>query len=190
MKAAGTSAARLTAVTLLIGALITVLSQFVPGFVIEDPLGIPIDTVTLLAKHGPWTILLAIVAVIGLAWAVLGGSRAAVAVPLAMGVAVILVFLVIDLPDLGSTGLFDAPGAGNLDGAARSEAGLWMELIGGVVILLASIGLATLDESALRSILPQRQRKSRRTIQSTGSRSDGKAGGRGRNRPFDRGSRE
>lgn len=190
MKAAGTSAARLTAVTLLIGALITLLSQVVPGFVVEDQFGIPIDTVTLLEKHGPWTILLALLAVAGLAWAVLAGNRVAVAVPFAMAVAVILVFLLIDLPDLGSTGLFDAPGAGNLDGTARSDAGLWMELIGGVVILLAAIGLGTLDESALRSILPRSRKGSRRTIQSTVRKSNGKSGRSGRNRPFDRGRQE
>lgn len=190
MKAAGVSTARLTAVTLVIGVVIVLLSQFVPGFVIEDQFGIPIETVTLLAKHGPWTIYLAVVALIGLAWAVLAGNRTAVILPMVMGVALILVFFLIDLPDLGSTGLFDAPGAGNLDGTASSDAGLWMELIGGVVILLASIGLATLDESALRSILPRSQKGSRRTIQSTGIRSNGKTERRGRNRPFDRGSRE
>ena len=165
MKTAGTSAARLTAATLVIGVVIVVLSQLVSGFVIEDQFGIPIETVTLLDKHGPWTIFLSLVALIGLAWAVLTGNRSAVALPFAMGLGVILIFLLIDLPDLGSTGLFDAPGAGNLDGTARSDAGLWMELIGGIVILLASIGLATLDQSSLRSILPRttggKSRKSR-----------------------------
>lgn len=171
MKAVGASAARLTAVTLVIGVLIVLLSQVVSGFVIEDQFGVPIDTVTLLAKHGPWTIFLALVALVGLVWAVLAVNRSAVALPLAMGVAIILVFLLVDLPDLGNTGLFDAPGAGNLDGTARSDAGLWMELIGGVVILLASIGLTTLDESALGSILPTGRKAGRkggrRTLQSS-----------------------
>lgn len=185
MKTAGTSAARLTAVTLVIGVVIVVLSQLVPGFVIEDQFGIPIDTVTLLAKHGPWTIYLSIVALAGLAWAVLSGNRSAVVLPLAMGVAVILVFLFIDLPDLGSTGLFDAPGAGNLDGTARSDAGLWMELIGGVVILLASIALATLDESALRSILPRKKGDKGRK-----ARQPKRPGRSGTGRPSNRGSQE
>ena len=44
-----------------------------------------------------------------------------------------------------------------------------MELIGGVVILLASIGLMTLDEVTLRSILPTGKSRSRRTLQSSGS---------------------
>lgn len=169
MKAAGVSAARLTAVTLVIGVVIVLLSQVVSGFVIEDQFGIPIDTATLLAKHGPWTIFLALIALVGLGWALVSGNRTAIVLPLAMGVAVILIFLLIDLPDLGSTGLFDAPGAGNLDGTARSDAGLWMELIGGVVILLASIGLMTLDESTLRSILPTGKSRSRRTVQSSRS---------------------
>jgi hypothetical protein len=169
MKAAGVSAARLTAVTLVIGVVIVLLSQVVSGFVIEDQFGIPIDTATLLAQHGPWTIFLALIALVGLAWALLSGSRSVVVVPLAMGIAVILVFLLVDLPDLGSTGLFDAPGAGNLDATARSDAGLWMELIGGVVILLASIGLMTLDEPTLRSILPTGRSRSRRTLQASRS---------------------
>lgn len=185
MKTAGTSAARLTAATLVIGVVIVILSQVVSGYVIEDQFGIPIETATLLAKHGPWTIFLALVALVGLVWAALAGNRSAVALPLAMGAAVILIFLLVDLPDLGSTGLFDAPGAGNLDGTARSDAGLWMELIGGVVILLASIGLATLDEATLRSIFPRRGRKPRRTLQSRDR--TGRAGSGG---PFDRGSKE
>ena len=189
MKSAGGSAARLTALTLVIGVVIVLLSQVVPGFVIEDQFGVPIDTVTLLAKHGPWTMFLAVVALAGLAWAVLAGNRSAVAIPLAMGVAVILIFLIVDLPDLGSTGLFDAPGAGNLDGTARSDAGLWMELIGGVVILLGSIGLAILDESALRSILPSGRKAGRkggrRTLQSS-QRERRKV----RSRPFDGEDRE
>ena len=83
------------------------------------------------------------------------GNRSATIVIIGIGVAVILVFLLVDVPDIGDTGMFNAPTAGNLDATGKAEAGLWLELIGGVILILGGLALRTLNEEQLRSIGPR-----------------------------------
>lgn len=162
MKPTGTSSARLAAVTVLLGAGVTIASQFVAAYVLEDPFGLAIETVTLFDKHGPFVVLASLVAVGALIWSVLAGSRQALIPVLGMGVAIVLVFLLIDLPDAGETGLFDTPGAGNLDATGVGAAGLWLEMVGGLVVILGSVALMTLDSKTIASIRPGRNRPRRK----------------------------
>ena len=164
MKPTGTSSARLAAVTVLLGAGVTIASQFVAAYVLEDPFGLAIETVNLFDKHGSFVVLASLVAVGALIWAVLAGSRKALIPVLGMGIAIVLVFLLIDLPDAGETGLFDTPGAGNLDSTGVGAAGLWLEMVGGLVVILGSISLMTLDSKTIASIRPGRngRRRTRR----------------------------
>ena len=161
MRPSATTSARLAAVTVVLGVVVVVLSQFVTAFVLDDRFGIPIETITLLSKHGPFVLVAAAAALVSLAWAAMAGSRQALIVTAGMGVLVILVFLVVDLPDAGSTGLFDTPGAGNLDATGRGDTGLWLELIGGLVILLGAASLATFDRATLATVVPGRNRPPR-----------------------------
>ncbi len=144
--------ARLSAITVLLGVLITVLSQYVTGYSLLDETDSVITNVTLSETHGLITIAFAVVALLALFFAVTTGSRSAVAVLIAMAVGILLVFLFIDLPDVGETGFFDAPGVGNIDATGSASAGLWMEVVGGLVILLGAVALARLDETRLRAI--------------------------------------
>ncbi len=144
--------ARLSAITVLMGVLITVLSQFVTGYSLLDETDSVITNVTLSETHGLITTAFALVALLALLFAVATGSRSAVAVLIAMAVGILLVFLFIDLPDVGETGFFDAPGVGNIDATGSASAGLWMEVVGGLVILLGGVALARLDETRLRAI--------------------------------------
>lgn len=146
--------ARLSAITVLLGALITLLSQFVTGYSLLDETDAVITNVTLLDTHGLITTVFALVAVLALGVAVATGSRSAVAVLIAMGIGILLVFFVVDLPDVGETGFFNAPGVGNIDATGVASAGLWMELVGGLVIVLGGAALARLDEARLRAIGP------------------------------------
>ena len=146
--------ARLGAVTVLLGVLIALLSQFVTGYSLVDETDAVITTVTLFDTHGLITTFFAVVAAGALVFAVVAGSRSAVAVVVAMGLGIVLVFLIVDLPDVGETGFFIAPGVGNIDATGKGSAGLWMELVGGLVILLGGAALARLDESRLRAIAP------------------------------------
>jgi hypothetical protein len=152
MKPTGTSSARLAALTVLLGAGIAIASQFVAAYALEDRFGLTIETVTLFGKHGPFVVIAALGAIGALAWAVLSGSRQALVPLLGMGIAILLVFLLVDLPDAGDTGLYDTPGSGNLDATGAAAAGLWLELVGGLVIVLGTIGLMALDRDTIRSI--------------------------------------
>lgn len=160
--------ARLTVVTALLGSLIVVLSQLVTAYSLEDQFGINMANVTLLEKHGPVTTILAAfagLAVVFLLAVLARASSESRQVALAtgivvggMGAAVILVFLFVDLPDIGDTGLYDAPGAGNLDATGTAAAGLWMELVGGLILLLSGAALATLRPEQLATVVPDRNR--------------------------------
>lgn len=154
MKPTGTSSARLAAVTVLLGAMVAVASQFVAAYALEDQFGLTIETVTLFGKHGPFVVIASLGAVGALLWAILAGSRQALVPLLGMGIAILLVFLLVDLPDAGETGLYDTPGAGNLDATGTAAAGLWLELVGGLVIVLGAIALMALDRDTLRAIRP------------------------------------
>jgi len=153
------STARLAAVTVLLGCLIVLLSQVVTGFTVVDETDSVIGTVTLFEQHGIATALVALVAALALVFAVATGSRPAVIVVIGMGITVLLVFLLVDLPDVGSTGMFDTPGAGNLDASGKASAGLWMQMVGGLAIVFGAISLLRLNENQLRAIGPDRPGK-------------------------------
>jgi hypothetical protein len=150
--------ARLTVITALLGAVIVILSQFVAAYSLEDQLGEVITNITLLDKHGIVTILFGIAAALAIVYAVASGSRSAAIIVVGLGVAVILIFLIVDLPDVGDTGLYDAPGAGNLDATGTAAAGLWLELTGGVILVLAGLAMSTLNAVQLRAIGPEREK--------------------------------
>lgn len=145
---------RLTVVTVLLGAIVVILSQFVTAYSLEDPLGATIATVTLADKHGLATTLFAVVAVLATIYAVASGARSASIAVIGMGIAVLLVFLFIDLPDVDSIGLYNAAEAGTLDATGTASAGLWMELTGGIILVLGGIALATLTPNQLTSLRP------------------------------------
>lgn len=146
---------RLAAITALLGALIVIISQVVTAYSLENELGEVLETVTLLSKHGALTAIIGLGSAIALVFAVATGSRSALIVLIGLGVAVIMIFLIVDVPDIGSTGMFNTPTAGNIDATGKAEAGLWLELLGGVIIVLAGLALATLDSAQLRLIGPQ-----------------------------------
>lgn len=146
---------RLAAATALIGALLVIISQVVSAYSLENELGEILDTVTLLSKHGVLTAIIGLVAALALVYAVATGSRSAVLFMIGMGAAVILIFLFVDVPDIGSTGMFTTETAGNLDATGKAEAGLWLELVGGAIVVLAGISLLTLNENQLRAIGPR-----------------------------------
>lgn len=146
---------RLAAITALLGALIVIVSQVVTAYSLENELGEVLDTVTLLSKHGALTAIIGLVSALVVVFAVATGNRSATIVLIGLGVAVILIFLLVDVPDIGSTGMFNTPTAGNLDATAKASAGIWLELVGGVILVLAGLALRTLSEEQLRSIGPR-----------------------------------
>jgi hypothetical protein len=160
---AATPNASLGALTVLLGCLIVLLSQFVTGYTLVDETDSVIGTTTLFETHGAATTVFALLAAGALVFAIASGSRPAVIAVIGMGIAVIVVFLAIDLPDVGSTGMFNTPGAGNLDATGRASAGLWMELVGAVVIVLGGIALFRLSEDQLSAINPRTNERNPRS---------------------------
>jgi hypothetical protein len=146
---------RLAAITALLGAAVVILSQVVTAYSLENELGEVLDTVTLLSKHGVITSIVGLIAALATVYAVASGNRSATIVIIGAGAAVILIFLFVDVPDIGSTGMFNTPTAGNLDATGKAEAGLWLELVGGVILVLGGLALRTLNEEQLRSIGPR-----------------------------------
>lgn len=146
---------RLAAITTLLGALVVILSQVVTAYSLENELGEVLDTVTLLSKHGVITAIIGLVAALAVVFAVATGNRQASTVVIGMGVAVVLIFLLVDVPDIGSTGMFNTETAGNLDATGKAEAGLWLELLGGLILILGGLALRTLNEEELRAIGPR-----------------------------------
>ncbi|HMT06341.1 MAG: hypothetical protein KDB48_02335 [Solirubrobacterales bacterium] len=163
---------RLAAITALLGALIVIISQVVTAYSLENELGEVLETVTLLSKHGALTAIIGLASAIALVFAVATGSRSALIVMVGLGVAVIMIFLIVDVPDIGSTGMFNTPTAGNIDATGKAEAGLWLELIGGVIIVLAGLALFSLDPDQLRSIGPQTANDTGREERRSGRKSD------------------
>ena len=146
--------ARLTAVTALIGALIVILSQVVTAYSLENQLTEVVDTVNLLDKHGVVTAIFGLIAALAVVFAVATGNRGAATVVIGMGAAVVLVFLFVDLPDVGETGMFNTSISGNIDVTGKAAAGLWLELTGGIILILTGVAMTLMSESQLREIGP------------------------------------
>ena len=184
--------ARLTAITALLGCLIVILSQVVTAYSLENNLTEVVDTVTLLSKHGVLTAIFGLVAALAIVYAVAAGERLAAIVVIGMGIAVVLVFLFVDLPDVGDTGMFNAPIAGNIDVTGKASAGLWLELTGGLILILGGIALSTLTPDQLRAIGPSRlsgKKPDRPSRGKPAARSESRSGSRrdpGSSKPINR----
>ena len=101
--------------------------------------------------------MLAVFAVVALAVAVFTGSRPAAAAVAAAGALSLLIFLLVDLPDVKRRGPLDDPYF--FTSKAEPATGFWLELIGTVALALAGGALATLRSDQLRMIVPARYRR-------------------------------
>jgi hypothetical protein len=105
---------------------------------------------------------IALFAVVAVVVAVLGASRpAAMAVAIA-GVAALLLFLIVDVPDANRVGTladFCASLPNQLDDAkAVPQAGFWLEMVGALALALSGGALATLTPDQLATLRPRRLR--------------------------------
>ena len=103
--------------------------------------------------------ILAIFAVIAVIIAVVAGSKpAAIGVGIA-GVAALILFLTIDLPNANNTGTLGAcsatAAANFFDAKADPQAGFWLEMVGALALALSGVALATLSAEQLRAIRPR-----------------------------------
>jgi hypothetical protein len=103
-------------------------------------------------RHYYALLVLAIFAVVALAVAVITGSRpAAAAVGIAGGIS-LLIFLLVDLPDMNVEGTLSEPFF--TTSKAEPANGFWLELVGTLSLALAGGALATLSSEQLRALVP------------------------------------
>jgi hypothetical protein len=133
----------------LLGALLIIVSQFTALYQLHSATSsAAIKTVETGANHAWAPIPLALVA-IALAYAVYRyGNRPALAGLAVLGIATLLIALLGDLSDAHSSGLIGSSAGGYVEATSSPSAGLYMETLGAVLLLLAGgVGLLMLGPS-------------------------------------------
>jgi hypothetical protein len=144
-EAAGRVSAGLAIVALL-GALLVILAQFTALYHLHSAsTSAVVRTVGTGSNHAWAPIPLALLAA-ALAYAIFRQpSRAALAGLVALGIATLLIALIGDLPDAHSSGLIGSSGVGYVQATSSPSAGLYIETLGAVLLLLAGgVGLLML----------------------------------------------
>jgi len=137
------------------GAALLAASQFTDIFQLTPPGGEALTAIDANNQHGYATLILAAFAllmlVLGLAAGSAGGEGAALslaqiafAAVAVCGVAALLLFLIIDLPDVNQIGTVDDPRESFIDAKAEPQAGFWLELLGAAVLAVCGVALATM----------------------------------------------
>ena len=137
--------------TIVLAATTLAASEFMTTFVFSS--GPDIQEISTAAdRHAYALLILAIVAIVATVLAVRTGLRSASLAAAIFGLAALLLFLLIDLPDAGKAGpLNDDPAVYFADARADPQSGFWLEAIGSVVLGLATVGFATLTSAQLRA---------------------------------------
>ena len=120
------------------GAILIVVSQFTALYHVHLPTSAaPVKTAGTGANHAWAPIPLALLAVV-LAFAVYRyRNRTALIAIALLGVVTLLIALLGDLPDTHSTGLIGSGAAQYVEGTSSPSAGLYMETLGGIVLLIS-----------------------------------------------------
>ena len=144
------------ALAALLGALLIVVSQFTALYHLHSTTSSEaIKTVGTGANHAWAPIPLAIVAV-ALAYAVYRhGNRAALLGLAALGIATLLIALLGDLADAHSSGLIGSGAGGYIQATSTPSAGLYMETLGAVVLMVTGgVGFLLLGPHAQSASRP------------------------------------
>jgi hypothetical protein len=154
-RAAGTGAVVLVA---LLGALLVLVAQFTSLYHVHVATSsAPIKTVGTGGNHG-WAPVPIALACVVLALAVYRyGNRTALLGLVVLGVATLLIALLDDLPDAHSTGLIGSGASTYVQGASSPSAGLYMETLGAVLLVLSGgVGFLMLGSGPARPPAPVR----------------------------------
>ena len=137
------------------GAAMLAASQFTDIFQLTPPGGEALTAIDANDQHGYATLILAGFALLMLVFGFAAGSARAEGASLSLaqigfvavavcGVAALLLFLIIDLPDVNQIGTVDDPRESFIDAKAEPQAGFWLELVGSVVLAGCGAALATM----------------------------------------------
>jgi hypothetical protein len=137
------------------GAALLAASQFTDIFQLTPPGGEALTAVDANDQHGYATLILAAFALLMLVLGLAAGSARGEGAALSLaqiafvavavcGVAALLLFLIIDLPDVNQIGTVDDPRESFIDAKAEPQAGFWLELLGAAVLAVCGVALATM----------------------------------------------
>jgi hypothetical protein len=141
-------------ITIVVGAIVLCASEFLTTFELTPPGGEPLDEVTAADQHSYALLMLAVFAVAAMMLAVATGLRAFAFACAGFGLAALLLFLIIDLPDAGKLGTLGGDSEFTFSTAeAEPQAGFFLEAIGSVVLGLGGLAFATLRSRQLQAPL-------------------------------------
>ena len=136
---------------IVLAALVLAASEFMVTFELSPPGGDPLSEQVANDRHGWAMLVLAVFAIASTVVAIATGQRIAAFATAGFGVAALILFLVIDLPDVGQLGDVEAPAFGLATAEAVPQAGFWLGAISAVVLGLAGIAFATLSSEQLEA---------------------------------------
>jgi hypothetical protein len=147
-------------VTIVAGAVLLGISEFMVTFELTPPGGEPLDQLTAADRHSYALLILAAFAVGSMMLAIGTGLRAFAIAAAGFGVAALLIFLVVDLPDAGKLGTLGGDSDFTFSTAeADPRTGFLLEAVGSVVLGLATVAFATLRSDQLQAPLARFGRK-------------------------------
>jgi MFS family permease len=146
--------------TIVLAAAVLAVSEFMTAFQFSPPGGDPLSEQVASDRHGYAMLILAVFAVASMLLAIATGQRMAALATAGFGVAALVIFLVIDLPDVNKLGDIEDPAFGLATAKAVPQAGFWLEAVAAVALGMASVAYATLTPEQLQS--PRRRWQSRR----------------------------
>jgi hypothetical protein len=163
--------------TIVAAAVMLGISEFMTTFQFTPPGADPLRSQLASDRHSYALLLLALFTVTAMVIALLTGLRSAAVATAVFGVAALLLFLVIDLPDAGKLGDLEDPTFGLANVRAEPQTGFWLEAVGGVVLGLASVAFATQSSrqlltplSSLRGRRDEEEPKAERSAKDPGAK--------------------
>jgi len=143
---------RLLPITCIAGGALLVVSQFMDIFTLNSAGPTAQALISSADQHWYTMAVLGIYAILATVGAVVLGSKPlAVSVAVA-GLAALILFLLIDLPDAGKTGTLTSETVSFLTAEADPAGGFWTELLGALVLTICGGAFATLGSDELRSL--------------------------------------
>lgn len=149
--------------TIVLAAVMLGVSEFMITFRFTPPGGEPLREQLASDRHSYALLLLSVFAVASMVVAIVSGARLAATATAVFGIAALLLFLVVDLPDAGKIGDLDDPVFGFANARADPQTGFWLEAVGSVVLGLATVAFATLGSQQLGAPLERYRSKRRRS---------------------------
>ncbi len=142
----------------LIGSEFTEVFRFVPLMPDESGARDALDAATGADRHSYAMLVLGLFAIGGTLIAIWAGSRAAAISVAASGLVALVLFLIVDLPDAGTTGALSGSRVGFVEVETVTLLGFWLGMAGAVVLAVCGGALATLSSGQLLDLRPGQSR--------------------------------